>query len=90
MAEQTFQALASLPNHVGSFVSDLDGKLISSTGDFGKPDEVKTVKGLLQDVSLLLNKSDSSELQRVTVHGSHFNIAMTVNSDHIYAVKERN
>ncbi|ORX96009.1 ARM repeat-containing protein [Basidiobolus meristosporus CBS 931.73] len=88
-AEQSsFQALASLPNHTGSFVSDLEGNLISSTGDLGKPDEVKTINKLLQDVSSLLSKSDESELQKVTVHGLDHNISMTINSDHVYAVKQ--
>ncbi|KAF4323132.1 hypothetical protein BBO99_00002683 [Phytophthora kernoviae] len=83
-------ALRSVGGQTGTLVLDLQGQVLSATGELrGTSGEIaaETIYSMLQDSSNVLDKSQKEELQRMIIHFPIYDYAVTLDNEQIYVVK---
>ncbi|GAA5814171.1 hypothetical protein MFLAVUS_007664 [Mucor flavus] len=95
MSDATFESLANIPGHIGSFTASVQGgKVIQSSGDEASTEKVALAAYQLLNDATLLGKLtpeiQQDKLKRITVtFPSQFH-AFTVSNDTIYGIERTN
>mmetsp|Transcript_26021 Transcript_26021/g.59974 ORF Transcript_26021/g.59974 Transcript_26021/m.59974 type:complete len:90 (-) Transcript_26021:64-333(-) len=80
--------VSGVSGQTGTLVMDLQGKVLSATGEMERPDLPDTIFNMLQDTNAILAASGkSNDFRKLSVHFDSCQFAIAIAASKIYAVK---